>query len=480
MKIQINIATRSAGKAIAFFAAPGSAFSSSDLHAGDAAYLQARLEKKVELVSLHQQPQLRWFVRPAEKKTEAAALETARVCGYKLYQQLKALEVSSVQLENAGATGAHFLAFAEGLALAAYQFNRYKTGDRLPKYALESIELIDAQLTEAAVGELSHVITAVFEARDLVNEPLSYLTAEQLSEEIRRLGKEAGFSVEVFNKKQIESLKMGGLLAVNRGSQRPPTFNILEWKPANAVNAKPIVLVGKAVVYDTGGLSLKPTAGSMDSMKSDMAGGAAMAATVYAVAKNKLPVHLVALIPATDNRPGEDAYVPGDVINMYNGMTVEVLNTDAEGRMILADALHYAKKYNPELVIDMATLTGAAVMAIGSQGSVTMGTAADEVFTALAGSGDQVHERLARMPFWEEYGEMIKSHVADIKNIGGREAGAITAGKFLEYFTDYPWVHIDIAGPAFLDSASEYRPKHGTGVGVRLLYDFLKKHSHGA
>jgi leucyl aminopeptidase len=267
---------------------------------------------------------------------------------------------------------------------------------------------------------------------------------------------------------------------VNRGSQRPPTFNILEWKPANAVNAKPIVLVGKAVVYDTGGLSLKPTAGSMDSMKSDMAGGAAMAATVYAVAKNKLPVHLVALIPATDNRPGEDAYVPGDVVNMYNGMTVEVLNTDAEGRMILADALHYAKKYNPELVIDMATLTGAAVMAIGSQGSVTMGTAADEVFTALASSGDQVHERLARMPFWEEYGEMIKSHVADIKNIGGREAGAITAGKFLEYFTDYPWVHIDIAGPAFLDAASEYRPKHGTGVGVRLLYDFLKKHSHGA
>jgi leucyl aminopeptidase len=273
---------------------------------------------------------------------------------------------------------------------------------------------------------------------------------------------------------------MGGLLAVNRGSQRPPTFNILEYKPANALNKQPIVLVGKAVVYDTGGLSLKPTPGSMDSMKCDMAGGAAMGATMYAIAKNKLPIHVVALVPATDNRPGEDAYVPGDVITMYNGMTVEVLNTDAEGRLILADALHYAKKYKPELVIDMATLTGSAVLAIGSVGSVIMGTAADETFKALQNSGEATYERLVHFPFWEEYGDMIKSHIADLKNIGGREAGSITAGKFLEHFVDYPWIHVDIAGPAFLDAESSYRSKHGTGVGVRLLYNFFKNYGHGA
>jgi leucyl aminopeptidase len=218
----------------------------------------------------------------------------------------------------------------------------------------------------------------------------------------------------------------------------------------------------------------------MDSMKCDMAGGAAMGATMYAIAKNKLPIHVVALVPATDNRPGEDAYVPGDVITMYNGMTVEVLNTDAEGRLILADALHYAKKYKPELVIDMATLTGSAVLAIGSVGSVIMGTAADETFKALQNSGEATYERLVHFPFWEEYGDMIKSHIADLKNIGGREAGSITAGKFLEHFVDYPWIHVDIAGPAFLDAESSYRSKHGTGVGVRLLYNFFKNYGHGA
>jgi leucyl aminopeptidase len=478
MKINMHIATPAAGKAQVFFTAPGSALSKLSLNEAEVAYVSARIDKKANVVAIHQHPQLRWVVQLSDKKTGNAALEVARKAGHTLYQQLIALEVAEVILQNEADKDA-FLAFVEGLALSAYQFNRYKTGERAPKYSLQSIGLHSTNLTEAEVTELSNLLSAVFEARDLVNEPLSFLTAEQLSAEFRRLGAEAGFSVEVFNKKQIESLKMGGLLAVNRGSQRPPTFNILEYKPENAVNKQPIVLVGKAIVYDTGGLSLKPTPGSMDCMKSDMAGGAAMGATVYAIAKNKLPLHVVALIPATDNRPGEDAYVPGDVVQMYNGMTVEVLNTDAEGRMILADALHYAKKYKPQLVIDMATLTGSAVLAIGSQGSVTMGTAEQTAFDSLLESGLQVHERLAQFPFWDEYADMLKSHIADLKNIGGREAGAITAGKFLEYFTDYPWIHIDIAGPAFLDSPSSYRPKHGTGVGVRLLYNFLKKHCHG-
>ena len=248
----------------------------------------------------------------------------------------------------------------------------------------------------------------------------------------------------------------------------------MEWKPENAVNGKPIVLVGKGVVYDTGGLSLKPTKGSMDSMKADMGGAAAVIGTIAAVAKNKLPLHVVALVPATENRPDGLAYAPGDVIKMMSGLTVEVLNTDAEGRMILADALHYAKRYEPELVVDAATLTGAAAIAIGRQGVVAMGNAEQNEIEELKVSGDTVFERIAQFPFWDDYSELLKSDIADCKNIGGREAGAITAGKFLEEFTDYPYIHLDIAGPAFIDSPSYYRGKGGTGVGVRLLYNFIK------
>ena len=248
----------------------------------------------------------------------------------------------------------------------------------------------------------------------------------------------------------------------------------MEWKPAKATNKKPIVLVGKGVVYDTGGLSLKPTKGSMDSMKADMGGAAAVIGAMAAIAENKLPVHVVGLVPATENRPDGLAYAPGDVIKMMSGLTVEVLNTDAEGRMILADALHYAKKYKPELVVDLATLTGAAAVAIGANGVVAMGNADDKEFESLSDSSYEVFERIARFPFWDDYSEMLKSDIADMKNIGGREAGAITAGKFLERFTDYPYIHLDIAGPAFLDAPSSYRLKGGSGVGVRLLYNFIK------
>jgi leucyl aminopeptidase len=213
----------------------------------------------------------------------------------------------------------------------------------------------------------------------------------------------------------------------------------------------------------------------MDMMKSDMGGAAAVIGAMYAVAKAKLPIHVIALVPATENRPGGNAYAPGDVIKMHSGLNVEVLNTDAEGRMILADALSYAKKYKPQLVIDLATLTGAAVRAIGPQGIVYMGTAGDDVKQNLTASSYHVYERLVEFPMWDEYDDMIKSEIADIKNIGGPYAGATTAGMFLKYFTDYPWLHLDIAGPAFLDKPDGYRPRFGSGVGVRLLFDFLKK-----
>lgn len=413
----------------------------------------------------------------ADQSNQYKNLENLRLAGARLNKALNAQKLTEVQV--LGANSEEVLAVAEGIVLANYQFNKYFTQPKLN--TLQKVTLICDGVTGNQVEELQNICEAVYFTRNLVNEPQHFLTATQLSEEIKSLGKEAGFTVKVFNKKKIETLKMGGLLAVNKGSVEPPTFNILEYKPKNAKNKKPFVLVGKGVVYDTGGLSLKPTAGSMDFMKSDMAGSAAVVGTMYATAKNKLDVWLVGLIPATDNRPSGAAYAPGDVITMYNGKTVEVLNTDAEGRMILADALTYAIKYNPEWVIDLATLTGMAARTVGPQAIVSMGTAPKELHESLKESGFAAHERLAELPFFDEYFEMIKSDIADVKNIGGINAGSITAGKFLEVFTKqnnqhaYPWIHLDIAGPAFLDREDGYRGKNGSGVGVRLLYHFIKK-----
>jgi len=366
------------------------------------------------------------------------------------------------------------LTYTEGVLLGNYQFLKYYKDADKKENPLKKVSICGATKKEA--DTLGVIVEATCIARNLVNEPLSYLTASQLSEELKKMSKKSGFNLEVFDKKKITSLKMGGLLAVNKGSYDPPTFNILEWKPTKAKNKKPIILVGKGIVFDTGGLSLKPTAHSMDFMKSDMGGAAAVAGAMYAIAKAKLPVHVITLIPATDNRPGNKAYVPGDVISMYSGSTVEVLNTDAEGRMILADALHFAKKYKPELVIDFATLTGSAARAVGGQGIVYMGTADDDTKNNIEKSGKTVQERLVEFPLWEEYNELLKSDIADIKNIGGPSAGAITAGAFLKHFTDYPWLHFDIAGPAFLHTPDSYRGKNGTGVGVRLLFDFISNY----
>ena len=400
-------------------------------------------------------------------------IEKVRVAGSKLTaycneEKIKRLHISgTVNFELV-------LAFVEGLALSNYQFLKYFSDAKKRSNSLAAIEVTHADVKKQHLEELRQVVASVFETRNLVNEPQSYLTAVKLSEEIQRISNEVGLKVEVFNQSKIKALKMGGLLAVNQGSLEPTTFSIVEWCPKEAVNERPYVIVGKGVVYDTGGLSLKPTANSMDIMKCDMAGAAMMIGTMRAIAANNLPVNIICLIPATDNRPGGSAYAPGDVIKMYSGKTVEVLNTDAEGRMILADALAYASQYNPKLVLDGATLTGAAARAIGSAGIVAMGTADEQEFEELSEAGLEVYERIARFPFWEEYGDQIKSKIADVKNIGGPEGGAITAGKFLEHFTSYPYIHLDIAGPAWLKENSHYRTQGGSGVGVRLLYQFFK------
>ncbi|MBA5792645.1 leucyl aminopeptidase [Flavobacterium sp. xlx-214] len=399
---------------------------------------------------------------------ENSDLEKMRVAGFNIRQQL---DKKTVELTIVG-NGETTLALAEGLALSNYQFLKYFKDADEREYALENIFLL-GDIAADDVSKMNNVIKAVFWARDMVNEPHSYLNATQLAKEMQEIGDEAHFHVEVFRKAEIEALKMGGLLAVNKGSVQPPTFTVMEYKPANPINQQPVVLVGKGVVYDTGGLSLKPTPNSMDLMKSDMGGAAMMAGTMYAAALNKLNVHIIALVPATDNRPGGDAYAPGDIITMMDGTTVEVLNTDAEGRMILADAISYATKYNPELIINSATLTGAALIAAGTRAACLMSNASNEVNNALLSSGNKVYERMVQLPLWDDYKEQLKSSCADLKNIGGRMAGTITAGKFLEHFAKAPFVHIDIAGPAFTEAPENYKGLGGTGTGIRTLHDFF-------
>jgi len=384
------------------------------------------------------------------------------------------LKANALFADRVAILGHHVPAVAEGAALGNYQFLRYFSDQHKRRNSL--VQLFVEAGHEAAVQAQAVAVMGTVFARDLVNTPVIDLTATDLANEANAAGKRHGFSVEVLEKKQIESLKMGGLLAVNYGSTEPPVFIIMEHKPAGATNEKPIVLVGKGVVYDTGGLSLKPT-NYMDDMKSDMGGAAAVLGTMSAVAEANLPLHVIGLVPATDNRPGGNAVTPGDVITISDGTTVEVMNTDAEGRLILSDALVYAKRYNPELVIDLATLTGSAARAIGHYAIVGMGNAGAEAMSTLQASGLATHERVVEFPFWDEYKELLKSPIADMKNIGGAEAGAITAGKFLEHFTDYPYIHLDIAGPAFLKKRIGYRVEGGTGVGVRLLFDFLSKKS---
>jgi leucyl aminopeptidase len=367
------------------------------------------------------------------------------------------------------------LNFAEGMAMGNYQFIKYRKEANKEKNSLTRIKLLTKDVTKEKAQVLQAIVDGVYMVRNWVNEPVNYLNAEGLAAAIVTAGKEAGFKTEVFDKKKITELKMGGLLSVNQGSIDPPTFSIMEYKPANAVNKKPVVLVGKGVVYDTGGLSLKPTGDSMDYMKCDMAGAATVTGAIYVAARTKLPLHIIGLVPSTDNRPGGNAFAPGDIITMYNNMTVEMLNSDAEGRMILGDALSYAKKYEPELVIDMATLTGAAHRALGNFAIAYMSTADENTNKQLETSGMEVYERLVEFPLWDEYGDMLKSDIADIKNVGGALAGAITAGKFLEKFTSYPWIHLDIAGIAFFHGSMGYKGKNASAFGLRMLYRFLEK-----
>lgn len=373
-------------------------------------------------------------------------------------------------------------ALTEGFVLGCYRYRRYKTDDGFEgpsSFALHLDASVDADVAAKGAERGRITAEAACTARDLVNTSPHDKTAAAFAERVRESGTAHGYDVETWDEDRIRSENMGGLLAVNKGSFDPPSFSILTWNPENAVNERPIVLVGKGVMFDTGGLSLKDTKGSMDMMKCDMGGAAVVVGALEALADLGVPLHVVGLIPATDNRPGNKAYVPGDVVTMHSGATVEVMNTDAEGRMLLADALSYAKGYDPELVVDFATLTGAQVVALGEEAAAVMTQEDDgaaERLYAIQRAGERTGERVHPLPMYSDYKKHLDSPVADLKNVGGRAAGCITAGKFLEHFIGFPWLHLDIAGPAFRQKPGAYGPEGGTGFGVRLMAAFLSEY----
>ncbi|MGQ9862912.1 MAG: leucyl aminopeptidase family protein [Bacteroidia bacterium] len=403
----------------------------------------------------------------------AGHLEAFRRAVHELLHKGADLGFKQVQVVVVGAQEAHAQALGETIRLSTYRYAAFNPEMRFP---IEEFHIWGEGLVREAFMRGEKIGGAVCRVRDWVNDPPNLLTPVELGRRFERLGQEHGFSVRVLDKEAIEKEKMGGLLAVNRGSQNPPVFIHAEYKPATAKNTRPFVVVGKGLTFDTGGLSLKKTQDQMDYMKCDMAGAGVVAGVMELVARMQMPYWVIGLVPATDNRPGENAYTPNDIIQVSDGSYIEILNTDAEGRVILSDALIYARRFDPGLVVDFATLTGAAAIALGPHASAMMGTASPAIREAFKKAGETTYERVVEFPLYEEYGEMIRSDVAAIKNSAGREAGAITAAKFLEYFTRYPWVHFDIAGTAYLKKPDFYRPKYGTGVGVRLIIEFLSSY----
>jgi leucyl aminopeptidase len=374
---------------------------------------------------------------------------------------------------NAAASAAG--ALVEGTLLASYEFTKYrsnaKNGSVVKTLTLFRPGLSRNNSMDEAVRTAEQIIPGVFLARDLINEPPSVTTARFLGEQAELHCRGRGLTVDVWGKRKIESMKLAGLLAVNRGSEEEPRFITIHYKPAGKPKKK-IVLIGKGITFDSGGLSLKPSK-SMETMKLDMAGGAAIIAAMSRLPYLQPKVEVTGYVPTTDNLPGPNAQKPGDIIRYLNGKTIEVLNTDAEGRLILADALALAAKQKPDYMINLATLTGACVVALGTQvGGLFSNNQplADTVIRCARESG----EKLWQLPLVKEYREDIKSSVADIKNIGSGHGGAITAALILQEFVDAtPWVHLDIAGPAFAERDSLTCRKGGTGFGVRTLLKLL-------
>jgi leucyl aminopeptidase len=367
-------------------------------------------------------------------------------------------------------------AMVEGAILGSYRFTVYRSEATSEQDLAEMRILIPEkshvrQVTEGVRRGVATAEATVF-VRDLCNHPSNVLTPTRVAEEAKTIAKGEGLAIKVLEQKEMERLGMGALLGVARGSQEPPKFIVLEYNGAKTKDAQPVVLVGKTITFDTGGISLKP-AENMEHMKADMTGGAEVLASIRAAARLKLPLRLISILPVAENMPGGRAMKPGDIVTTLSGKTVEVQNTDAEGRLILADALAYAMRYKPAALIDIATLTGACVVALG-QFAIGMFGTDPRLKEQIRKSGQQAGERVWEMPLWEDYFEQLKSDVADMRNIGGRGGGMITAALFLSKFVgNCPWVHLDIASTDWSERERAYIPKGPTATGTRLLVQYL-------
>jgi leucyl aminopeptidase len=368
-------------------------------------------------------------------------------------------------------------AVVEGVCLGLYQYTPFKTIDRDKIRGMKEFSIIvekeNAYNTIRRAAKEAEIISrAVCFTRDMVSAPGNEMTPTDMAHEARKIAKRRNVKLTVLDKAAMKKIGMNALLGVARGSAEPAKFIILEYRGGNR-SEPPVALVGKGLTFDSGGISIKPSE-KMDEMKSDMAGGAAVMGVIMAAADLNLKVNAVGLIPATENLPGGRAYKPGDILKSLSGQTIEVLSTDAEGRLILADALTYAGRFNPAAIIDLATLTAACVIALGDHVTGMMGTD-ERLKNKIKVASDATDEKVWELPLWEDYHELIKSDVADYKNHGGRPGGAITAAAFLSKFVGvYPWVHLDIAGPAWLTRDKPYIPKGASGVGVRLMVQFLR------
>jgi leucyl aminopeptidase len=372
-------------------------------------------------------------------------------------------------------------AFVTGLILGTYQFNEFKTLDRDKIKQIGAVTLLgetakEVEWAQDGVQTGKIISDAVTMARDLVNGPANQVTPTALLRKCREIAKNHGLEVQALDVDEAEAMGMGAFVAVAKGSQEPGKFIAMEYNRGKGL--KTIALAGKGITFDSGGISIKPSE-RMERMKDDMSGAAAVMAAMQAAAMLHLPLHLVGIIPATENLPDGKAYKPGDILKTLSGKTVEVISTDAEGRLILADALTYSLRYEPEAVIDLATLTGACIIALGDY--VTGLFSNDESLAArVEEASKKTGEKVWRLPLWDEYFDYIKSDAADFRNVGTRSAGAIIGGIFLSKFAGKtPWVHLDIAGPASIDKDQPYAPKGGTGAGARLLIQLLRDWNKG-
>jgi len=400
----------------------------------------------------------------------------AKMAGKLSTNNIAQADVYLTELSIAGASFTDKVqAVAEGIWLGLYTFDTYQTKEKKKTTTLEGIHLIvDGDLEEAkrALAAAKAIAAGTLFARDLGNEPGNVCTPEYLGNQAAALS-HPKLKTTVMDKAAIEKAGFTALLAVNQGSAKEPRFIVMEYNGADN-NDAPIALVGKGLTFDAGGISIKP-AGSMDEMKFDMCGSAAVLGIFKAITEMNLPLNVLGIIPSTENLLGAAAYKPGDIITTYKGITLEILNTDAEGRVILSDALAYAAEQKPAEIIDFATLTGACVVALGGQASGLLGTG-EAIKAGLTTSGLHTHDRVWELPMFEEYQEQINSKIADIKNTGGREAGTITAACFLSRFVDdIPWAHLDIAGTAWNMKGTDISPVGGaTGAGVRVVVDYLR------